>query len=132
MLEVCLCTLWFCCSHRGDAEVAGGQHALGDDVVQDVVSAVVSVAIATGGSALGCGSTAHYNHIYILAFLATEPRPQSRESRLLFTCYVADAAVGPDEIGVGVFTPQLHPVAVAVEILGDITRDSDAPYNAHS
>lgn len=80
MLEVCLCTLWFCCSQRGDAEVAGGQHALGDDVVQDVVSAVVSVAIAAGGSALGCGSTAHYNHICILAFLATEQRPQSRDA----------------------------------------------------
>lgn len=77
VFKVYLCTWWFCCSHKGNAEIAGGQNALGDDVIQDVVPAVVSVAVTAGGSALSCGSTAHCNHADIPAFLATEQRPQS-------------------------------------------------------
>lgn len=78
VLKVFLCTIRFRCPHKGDAEVAGGQHALDDDVLQDVVPAVVSVAVTAGGPALSCGSTADYNPITdISAFLATEQRPQS-------------------------------------------------------
>lgn len=51
--------------------------------------------------------------------------PLSHGQRLLLTCDVANAAVRPDEISVGVHLPQLHPVAVAVEVLGNIKQDSD-------
>lgn len=100
-----LCTCWFCCSHKVDAEVAGGQQAFGDDVLQDVVPAVVSVAVLAGGPALGFGSTAHYNHAGISAFLATEQRPRSTAAVCLSPAMLPMLVSGLMRLALGYFFP---------------------------